>query len=80
MTKEENDHWWLSLLAGFAFLLLAFWVAGADRVWQINERAYVILFFAGFMCLFRGIAEIVIAFALRKAARSADAAPEPAAA
>jgi hypothetical protein len=77
MTKEENDHWWLSLLAGFAFLLLAFWVAGADRVWQINERAYVILFFAGFMCLFRGIAEIVIAFALRKAARSADAAPEP---
>lgn len=74
MTKAENELWWLSLIAGIAFLLLAFWVSGADRLWEMGERAYVILFFAGFMCLFRGLSEIVIAFALRKVSKEADAA------
>lgn len=77
MTKDENSLWWLTLVTGILFLLLAFWVAGADRVYNLDERAELILFFAGFMCLFRGITEIAIAFALRHAAKElgdADAA------
>ena len=60
-------------MAGILFLLLAFWVAGADRVYNMDERAELILFFAGFMCLFRGIAEIVVAFALHRGAKEAAA-------
>lgn len=74
MTRHENDLWWLGLIAGILFLLLALWVAGADRVYNLDERAELILFFAGFMCLFRGIAEIAIAFALRRAGKEMEAA------
>jgi uncharacterized membrane protein HdeD (DUF308 family) len=77
MTKDENSLWWLTLVTGILFLLLALWVAGADRVYNLDERAELILFFAGFMCLFRGITEIAIAFALRHATKElgdADAA------
>ncbi|HYJ61562.1 MAG TPA: DUF308 domain-containing protein [Actinomycetota bacterium] len=73
MTRDENDLWWLSLIAGILFLLLAFWVAGADRVYNMDERAELILFFAGFMCLFRGIAEIAVAFALHRGKKAAEA-------
>jgi uncharacterized membrane protein HdeD (DUF308 family) len=74
MTKDENSLWWLTLVTGILFLLLALWVAGADRVYNLDERAELILFFAGFMCLFRGITEIAIAFALRHAGKEMDAA------
>lgn len=78
MTKDENSLWWLTLVTGILFLLLAFWVAGADRVYNLDERTELILFFAGFMCLFRGMTEIAIAFALRHAAKELEGAGDAA--
>jgi len=73
-SKAENELWWLGLISGIAMLLLAFWVSGSGRLYNLTERTYVILFWVGFMSLFRGIAQIGLAFALRKAGKAAAAA------
>ena len=67
-----NPFWWIGLLAGILLILLAFWVSGSDRVYALRQRAYLILFFVGFMALFRGIAQIMLAFGIRHAGRHLD--------
>lgn len=70
--KDENELWWLSLITGILLLLLAFWVSGSDRVFVLAQRTYLILFWAGFMALFRGVTQIGLAFALRRAGRGPE--------
>jgi uncharacterized membrane protein HdeD (DUF308 family) len=77
MTREANPLWWLGLIAGILLILLAFWVSESDRAFAVTaaRRTYLILFWVGFMALFKGITQIVVAFGLRHAGKAAAAAP-----
>ena len=54
-------------------MLLAFWVSGSDRVYAMAQRTYLILFWVGFLALFRGFSQIFTAFAVRHAGTDATA-------
>jgi uncharacterized membrane protein HdeD (DUF308 family) len=71
-SRVINPFWWIGLIAGILLILLAFWVSGSDRVYALKQRAYLILFWVGFMALFRGIAQIMLAFGIRRAGHEAD--------
>jgi uncharacterized membrane protein HdeD (DUF308 family) len=70
-SRAINPYWWLGLIAGILLILLAFWVSGSDRVYALRQRTYLILFWVGFMALFRGITQIMFAFGLRHAWKDA---------
>jgi uncharacterized membrane protein HdeD (DUF308 family) len=73
-SRDVNRYWWLGLIAGILLILLAFWVSSSDRVFNLQARTYLILFWVGFMALIRGFTEIVLAFSIRRAGRQLDAA------
>jgi uncharacterized membrane protein HdeD (DUF308 family) len=54
--------WWLGLVVGILEVLLAFWASQQF----FPARAALILVWVGFMALFRGITEIVLAFEVRR--------------
>jgi len=58
MTKDFNHLWGLGLAAGIIEVLLGFWASQQ----YYPARAALIIIWVGFMALFRGIGEIVIAF------------------
>ena len=71
-SRAMNPYWWINLIVGILLLLLAFWISGSDRVYALRQRAYLILFFVGFLALFRGITQIMLAFGIRHAGRQLD--------
>ena len=77
-TRAVNPYWWLSLILGILLILLAFWVSGSDRVYALAQRTYLILFWVGFLALFRGFSQIFLAFTVRHAGHEAAAAIDPA--
>jgi uncharacterized membrane protein HdeD (DUF308 family) len=80
-TRPVNPFWWVGLLAGILIVLLAFWVSGSDRVYALQQRTVLILFWVGFMALFKGISEIALAFGIHHAGKMArESGPAPAAA
>ena len=70
-SRPVNPYWWLSLITGILLVLLAFWVSGSDRVYNLGQRAFLILFWVGFLALFRGFSQIVMAFTVRHAGHEA---------
>lgn len=60
-TKDVNPLWWLGLVAGILFLVLAFWTSQQ----LVVAKGQLLLFYVGLMALFRGISQIVFAFGLR---------------
>jgi len=62
--REENDLWWVLLVAGILMLLLGFWAGG-----RFFAGAALILVWVGFGALVRGFLQIVLAFSLRRTAR-----------
>jgi uncharacterized membrane protein HdeD (DUF308 family) len=64
--RDENPYWWVGLVSGGLILLLGFWVSSSDRVFDLAARSALILLWVGFMALFRGISEIMLAFGLRR--------------
>ncbi|HEY7660512.1 MAG TPA: DUF308 domain-containing protein [Actinomycetota bacterium] len=62
MTRDVNEMWWLGLVVGILEVLLAFWASQQF----FPARAALILVWVGFMALFRGITEIVLAFEVRR--------------
>ena len=70
MTKEANELWWLGLVVGILEVVLAFWASQQ----YFAPRAALILIWVGFMAMFRGIGEIVLAFQLHKAGKDLAAA------
>jgi uncharacterized membrane protein HdeD (DUF308 family) len=79
-SRAVNPYWWLNLITGILLVLLAFWVSGSDRVYALAQRTYLILFWVGFLALFRGFSQIFMAFAVRHAgteAAAVDAAGRP---
>jgi uncharacterized membrane protein HdeD (DUF308 family) len=73
-SRGENPLWWLGLVAGILLILLAFWVSGSDRVFNLNARTFLVLYWVGLMALIRGITTIVLAFTIRNAGRAVAAA------
>ena len=67
--RDESPYWWLDLVAGGLLTLLAIWVSTSDRVWDLAGRATFILLWVGFLAIFRGFSDIVMAFTLRRFAR-----------
>jgi uncharacterized membrane protein HdeD (DUF308 family) len=68
-----NPFWVVGLIAGILLILLAFWVSGSDRVYALAQRTYLILFWVGFMAIFKGITQIMMAFGIRHAGKVAEA-------
>jgi uncharacterized membrane protein HdeD (DUF308 family) len=71
-TRVTNPYWWLNLIAGILLILLAFWVSGSDRVYALQQRTYLILFWVGFFALFRGFTQIMLAFGIRHAGKEVE--------
>jgi uncharacterized membrane protein HdeD (DUF308 family) len=69
IAKGEFELWWLQLVTGFLFILLAFWVAGNTK-----EKAILLVVYVGIIALVRGITEIFLAFKLRGLRRALAAA------
>jgi uncharacterized membrane protein HdeD (DUF308 family) len=61
-SRPVNPLWGLGLAAGILEILLGFWAA--QRYYP--ARASLILIWVGFMAMFRGIGEIVMAFRVRQ--------------
>jgi uncharacterized membrane protein HdeD (DUF308 family) len=72
-SRAVNSFWWVNLITGILLVLLAFWVSGSDRVYALAQRTYLILFWVGFMALFRGFSHIILAFTVRHAGEGAAA-------
>ena len=70
-SRAVNPYWWLNLIIGILLVLLAFWVSGSDRVYALAQRTYLILFWVGFLALFRGFSQIFLAFTVRHAGQEA---------
>jgi uncharacterized membrane protein HdeD (DUF308 family) len=69
-SRGENPYWWLGLVTGVLLILLALWVSGSDRIFELHARAFLVLFWVGVMALIRGVTAIVLAFVIRRAGRS----------
>ena len=67
-----NYGWSIRLILGILLILLAFWVSGSDRVYSLGQRTYLILFWVGFLALFRGFSQIFLAFTVRHAGHEAE--------
>ena len=61
MTREVNPMWGLGLATGILVVFLGFWAAQQFY----PARAELILLWVGFMALFRGIGQLVLAFHVR---------------
>jgi uncharacterized membrane protein HdeD (DUF308 family) len=72
-SRTTNPYWWVNLITGILLILLAFWVSGSDRVYALAQRTFLILFWVGFLALFRGFSQIFLAFAIRHSGREAEA-------
>ena len=55
MSRDADDLWWLTLIAGILMVILAFWTAGQFFI----EKAYILLVFAGIWALMNGVTDIV---------------------
>jgi len=69
-SRSENPYWWLGLVSGILLILLALWVSGSDRIFNLHTRAFLVLFWVGLMALIRGVTAIVLAFTIRHADRT----------
>jgi len=69
-SRAENPYWWLGLVVGILLILLALWVSGSDRIFNLQARAFLVLFWVGLMALIRGVTAIVLAFVIRRAGRT----------
>ncbi len=62
VTKEGNDLWWLSLVAGILMIALGFWLGGQFLFTKVET----LLVFAGIWALMKGIVDIIVAFQVKK--------------
>lgn len=61
-SKDVNDLWWLSLIAGILMIALGFWLGGQFLI----TKVYTLLVFTGIWALMKGIIDIVTAFQVKK--------------
>ena len=70
--RDESPYWGIELACGVLLVLLALWVSSSDRVWNLAGRTAFLLLWVGFMAIFRGISDIVLAFELRRLGEEAE--------
>lgn len=75
--RDESPYWGLEVVSGVLIVLLALWVSTSDRVWNLAGRAVFILLWVGFMAIFRGASDIVLAFHLRRLGKEHPAGQTP---
>jgi uncharacterized membrane protein HdeD (DUF308 family) len=68
VSRSENELWWLGLTVGILEILLAFWVSQQ----YFPARAELLLLWVGFMAIFRGFAQIALAFGVRHAGKELE--------
>ena len=56
-----NPYWWLTLIASFLMVVLAFWVSGQFFL----QRASTLLVFVGIWALMKGVTDVVRALQIR---------------
>jgi len=61
-SRETNDLWWLTLIAGLLMLVMGIWLGSQ----LFLTKAYTLLVFAGIWAVLRGIMDIVLAFQVKK--------------
>ena len=62
MSRDTNDLWWLTLIAGIIMLFLGVWLGGQIFL----TKAHTLLVFAGIWAVMRGIIDIVLSFQVKK--------------
>jgi uncharacterized membrane protein HdeD (DUF308 family) len=62
--RDLSPYWSLELFGGVLVSLLGLWVSVSDRVFDLAGRTAFILLWVGFMALFRGISDMVLAFTM----------------
>ena len=67
-----SPYWSLEVISGVLISLLGFWVSASDRVFDLAGRTAFILLWVGFMALFRGVSDIVLAFSMLWSAKRDD--------
>jgi uncharacterized membrane protein HdeD (DUF308 family) len=70
--RDVSPYWALELASGVLLVLLAFWVSTSDRVWTLAARTVFILLWVGFMAIFRGVSDIILAFELRRLGKEGE--------
>ena len=70
--RDLSPYWSLELLSGVLLTLLGIWVSVSDRVFDLAGRTAFILLWVGFMALFRGTSDIVLAFSMLRVAKRGD--------
>jgi uncharacterized membrane protein HdeD (DUF308 family) len=68
MSRDTDDLWWLTLLAGILMVILAFWTGGQFLI----DKAYLLLVFAGIWALMHGVTDFVRAFGVRRLHRALE--------
>jgi uncharacterized membrane protein HdeD (DUF308 family) len=66
MSREVAELWWLGAIIGSLEILLAFRISQSF----IQTRVTLLVLWAGFMAIFRGFTDIVLALELRTTARA----------
>ena len=72
-TRNEVHAWWIQLVVGLIELGIGFWASGPGYETYGNQVVLLVVW-AGLMCLFRGITELVFAFKLRSVGHELQAA------
>ncbi|HSP38594.1 MAG TPA: hypothetical protein VLR26_12655 [Frankiaceae bacterium] len=67
-----SPYWWVGLVSGSLFILLAIWMSTSDRVWNLASRTVFILAAVGIYAIFRAISDIGLAFDLRHIGTAAE--------
>ena len=62
-SRLVNSVWWLGVVTGILQILIGFWASQQ----LVSARAVLLVLYVGFLALFRGISEIVLAFELKGA-------------
>lgn len=70
--RSLSPYWSLEVVAGVLLTLLGLWVSASDRVFDLAGRTAFILLWVGFMALFRGVSDIVLAFTMLSSAKRGD--------
>ncbi len=72
-TRNEVHAWWIQLVVGLIEVGIGFWASGPGYETYGNQVVLLVVW-AGLMCLFRGITELVFAFKLRSVGHDLQAA------
>jgi uncharacterized membrane protein HdeD (DUF308 family) len=65
VTRAVNPLWWLGLVTGILFLILAFWASQQ----LVPVKGQLLLFYVGLFALFKGVSQIAFAFRLHGATK-----------